>query len=518
MGIASGYKPTLSEIDGRTFDVIVIGGGIVGAASAREAAREGYSVLLAEKSDFATGATSRSSRLLHCGLRYFETPNPIRTFAMHPGRLRIALRMARQAMMSRHELVTSLPDRLVPIEMMFPIYRHGDYLPWQMDLGFALLSRLAPREVPLNYRRMSREEALAHPMCANLADKENLHSVAVFTEYQFHWPERICIDAVLDARKLGAVALNYTEAHLGALDGEVRRVSLTHRDGAKAEVKGRRVLTMAGLWIDRVLGMADAGVPRKTFGTKGAHIVVRLPDRLRGCGIATINSLGEPFYCIPQDDLHYIGPTETIYEGDPDEVRCDADDISLLIEESRRLFPGFGIRHQDIVRTWAGVRPLTYDESHPKGKRSRELHDLTQDGLPGVFAMTAGPIMTHRDAAREVVAALKRQITPSQPPRHMVYRPRLPLENTNTAPILAGKSPYRLADVRVAVREESARTLSDILYRRTGVGWRHFFTEEELAPVADIMAKELGWTDERRDAEIVSFLEESRRLFSVPGI
>lgn len=507
----------LDPINGRTFDVVVIGGGIIGAASAREAARAGYSVLLVEKSDFATGATSRSSRLLHCGLRYFETPNPFRTFARHPGRLAVALRMARQAMQCRHEFVKQAPERVTPIEMLFPIYRNGHYLPFQVDMGFKILSGLAPRDVPLNYRRLSREEALAHPMCANLANKEDLHSAAVFTEYQFQWPERICIDAILDAEALGAVVLNYTEASLGDLHDDVRSLTLRHADGSAAVVMGRRVLAMAGLWIDRVTTTAAPDAPRKSFGTKGAHIVVKLPEALQGIGIATVNNLEEPFYCIPQGDLHYIGPTETIYTGDPDEICCDDGDIEFLVSESRKLFPGFGIERKDVVRTWAGVRPLTYDPTHPKGKRSRELHDLTADGLPGVLAMTAGPIMTHLDAGREVVAKLKQQISPSGTSQAAQYRPHLPLENTNTAPVLAGRHDYHLADVGVAVRDEYAICLADVLYRRMGLGWQHQFSWDELAPIADAMAHELNWSNERRDAEIRRFQEESQKLFGVPA-
>jgi len=517
MKMIRSHHSTLDPLDGRIFDVVVVGGGIIGAASAREAARAGYSVLLVEKSDFATGATSRSSRLLHCGLRYFETPNPFRTFARHPGRLMVALRMARQAMQCRHEFVTQAPERVTPIEMLFPIYRNGHYLPFQVDMGFRILSSLAPKDVPLNYRRLSRKEALAHPMCANLANKEDLHSAAVFTEYQFRWPERICMDAIRDAEALGAVVLNYTKAELGEFQGDLRAVTLRGLDGATATVNGHRVLVMAGLWIDDVVKAAAPSIPRKSFGTKGAHIVVKLPDRLRGIGIATVNNLEEPFYCIPQGDLHYIGPTETIYTGNPDDIRCDDSDIDFLLSESRKLFPGFEIERKDIVRTWAGVRPLTFDPTHPKGKRSRVLHDLSADGLPGVLAMTAGPIMTHPDAGREVVARLQQQIQPSGECRDFAYRPYLPLENTNTPQVLAGRDIYHLADIRVAVRDEHAACLADVLYRRMGLGWQHQFTQDELEPIADVMAQELGWTEDRRTAEIRRFQDENQRLFDVPA-
>jgi len=519
MNTTNKQTPSLAELDGRIFDLVVVGGGIIGAATAREAAKAGLSVFLAEKSDFATGATSRSSRLLHCGLRYFETPKPFRTFAKHPSRLLTSLRMARQAMQSRYELVKLAPERVTAMEMLLPIYKNSHYLPWQVDLGFSLLSRMAPRDVPLNYRRLSRNEALAHPMCTNLANKDSLHSVAVYTEYQLVWPERICIDAILDAEELGAVAMNYTNATIGQIQDDARTVFLNQANGESVAIKGRRVAVMAGCWIDRILSKANPDIPRKSFGTKGAHIVVQLSEKLRGVGMATVNSKNEPFYCLPQGDMHYIGPTETVYNGDPNTIYCNEYDLNFLIEESRKLFPGFGIRREKVIRTWAGVRPLTYDQAYPSGKRSRELHDLSTEGLPGVFAMTSAPIMTHRDAAREVVYKLKQQTALSCIPQHMKFQPWSPVvDSLRPKILLQSTKDYQLADVRTAVREEHAYHLSDVLYRRLGIGWGHFFSDEELAPIAEEMADMLNWTTEQKATEISKFQEEVKKLFGVPNL
>lgn len=506
---------TLDAIANRTFDVVVIGGGIVGASTAREAAAAGYSVLLAEKDDFATGATSRSSRLLHCGLRYFEAPDPVRYFASHPGRFLTALRMARHAMMERREMVKTASARTVPLDFHFPVFRDSHYTRWQTDLAFRLLGSLAPKDVPLNYRNLSREAALENPMVAALANTDALASVARFTEYQFNWPERICIDAILDAENKGAVVLNYTRAAIGGMSGDLRELTLTDIDGRSVPVKGRRVMTMAGIWIDGLLQQSRPGASRKVFGTKGAHIVVRLPEKYRRQGISVLNSEGEPFYCIPWHDLHYIGPTETPYDGDPDDIRTDKHDLAFLLSETASLFPGLNITAKDVLRTWAGVRPLTYDKAHPKGNRSRRLHDLSADGLPGVYAMTAVPIMSHRGAGREVVRTLKRAIPPSGKQAAPDYGCVLPAENSNTAPIVAGLPGYHLADVRHAVRHEHARALMDVLYRRTGLGLQHDFTDAELCRVADVMGEELRWSGLRRQEEIRKFRAQTDRLFTL---
>jgi glycerol-3-phosphate dehydrogenase len=506
---------TIEAIANRTFDVVVIGGGIVGASTAREAAAAGYSVLLAEKNDFATGATSRSSRLLHCGLRYFEAPDPVRYFASHPGRFLTALRMARQAMMERREMVKTSPARTVPLDFHFPVFRGGPYKRWQTDVAFRLLGRLAPRDVPLNYQNLDRDAALENPMVAALANTDALVSVARFTEYQFNWPERICIDAILDAESKGAVVLNYTSAAIGEMADEGRVVWLTDSAGRSVEVRGRRVLSMAGIWIDTLVQQARPGASRRVFGTKGAHIVVRLPEKYRRQGISTLNSEGEPFYCIPWHDLHYIGPTETPFDGDPEDIRTDKQDLAFLLSETASLFPGLNVTAKDVLRTWAGVRPLTYDKAHPKGNRSRRLHDLSADGLPGVYAMTAAPIMSHRGAGREVVRMLSRTMPPSGQQTAPDYGGTLPVENSNTAPIVAGLPGYHLADVCHAVRHEHARTLMDVLYRRTGLGLRHDFADEELSRVADVMGEELHWSDLRQQQEIRMFRAQNDRLFTL---
>ncbi|MEB8385770.1 FAD-dependent oxidoreductase [Rhodobacteraceae bacterium KMM 6894] len=507
---------SVSALSGQVFDVVIIGGGIVGASSAREAAAAGFSVLLVEKDDFAAGSTSRSSRLLHCGLRYFEAPNPLRYFARHPTRFLTALRMARQGMQERREMVLTAPQRVRPIDFFFPIYADGPYKPWQADLAFGLLKRLAPNDVPLDYQRLDRDAALKQPMVAALAHHDKLSAAARFREYQFNWPERICIDAVLDAEAAGATVLNYTRATLGEADQGVRGVSLQARDGTTVEVGARRVMTMAGIWIDNVLNGTNAKPQRRVFGTKGAHIVIRLPEAYSGQGITTINSQGEPFYCIPWGDLHYIGPTETAYDGDLDDIRVDAADLEFLLSETAALFPGLNVTRADVLRTWAGVRPLTYDPAHPKGNRSRLLHDLSADGLPGVHAMTAGPIMTHRNAGREVTASLRASLTPKGTPSAPHYAPHLPLENTN-APRITLDCAYTLADVRHAVQHEHARTLMGVLFRRSGAGLGHMFSDDEITPVARVMAEELGWDAAQTSAEIEHFKEQAQRLYAVPG-
>ncbi|TIR20559.1 MAG: FAD-dependent oxidoreductase, partial [Mesorhizobium sp.] len=186
--------PKLTEMQGRDYDVVVIGAGINGTSAARELALAGYDVLLVDRLDFASGASSRSSRILHCGLRYFETPNPVRAFAFHPLRLAGAVRMARAGMEARAELVALAPERCRPLTMCFPVYPESQVRDWHLDLGFRILRRLGPPEPPLAYRRLTRNFGEHLPFASDLRDMERLRSIATYREYIMDWPDRLCVD------------------------------------------------------------------------------------------------------------------------------------------------------------------------------------------------------------------------------------------------------------------------------------------------------------------------------------
>lgn len=505
----------LELLDGRSFDVVIVGGGINGAAAAQQCAAQGYSVLLVEKEDFASGSSSRSSRLLHCGLRYLAPGRSIWDFILHPTRLLTALRMAKQAMEARTEFVETSELRARRMEFAFPIYRGGPYRPWQLDIAFLILRLLGPRNPPLDYRRISAAEIGKIPLARELREPDLLQSVAVYREYEFDWPERVCMDSILDAERMGAVVRNYTEASLGALgsDGTWQIGMLDREDGTSATVSASIVVNMAGIWIDEVNAKAQPRAGRRVLGTKGAHIVVKLPAEYRGYGVATLNSKREPFYCIPWHDLHFFGPTETIYDGNKDDIHVTADEQAWLLQEANRLMPEIGITAADVRLTWAGVRPLTYDEAVPFGNRARVLHDLAADGLPNVLAMTAGPVMSYRSAGRMLAAEVAKRIAARQPPKRPDYAPKLPPHDPESPTLVAGDDSVRLCDLQHAVRYEHAIHLMDLLFRRTGLGWRHRFDDEAIERAASVLAVERSLTPEEKQREIERFRQEYQRLF-----
>lgn len=507
-------RQPLSKLDGRTFDVAVIGGGINGASAAQHLAAAGFDTLLVEQGDYASGASSRSTRLLHCGLRYLAPGASVWEFALHPSRLVTALRMARLAMQARRQFVQTASERTQSLRFHFPIWKGGVYQPWQVRLGMNVLASLAPKDVALEQRMLTPADARVIPLLSGLRDQDKLQSVAVFREFQFDWPERICMDAVVNAQDLGASTRNYTAATGISRDGDLWRIGLEDRltAGATATVKSRTVVNMAGIWIDRVNGTTDRPPARKILGTKGVHIMVALPGECAGIGIATLNRLNEGLYCVPWRGMHYFGPTETVYEGNIDDIRPEEDEIEFLIGEANHLLPKLGLRRKDVLFAWAGVRPLTYDPALPKGKRSRELHDLASEGLPGIYALTAGPVMTHRSAGLEAVEAVAARVRPSRAARPIDYNARLFPQQQNSPPLLDDYTGIKLADLEHAAQREQVTSLVDLMFRRIGAGWTRTMGYDAAPRAAEVVADVLGWDRARIDTEVKAYRDYLARM------
>ena len=510
-------RQPLSSLNGKSFAVAVIGAGVNGASAAQHIAAAGHDVLLVDKGDFGAGSSSRSSRLLHCGLRYLAPGDSIWDFFRRPRTLGIALRMARQAMESRAQMVETAPERVAKAKFCFPIYADGTYAPWQVSLAFRLLEFLGPKSVPLGYRRIGPAEIPSVPLARWLRDRERLQGLAVFDEYRFDWPERICMDAVLDAERLGAVLRNYTAVTGLARAGDGWTLTLADPldPGATATVQARMVLNTAGIWIDRVNASAGPSARKYITGTKGAHIMVRLPPECRDHGIATINRVNEPFYCFPWRGMHFFGPTETVYEGDPDNVTATDDEIDWLIDETNHMLPALNLKREHVIFAWAGVRPLGADPAFPKGVRSREVHDLAADGLPGVYAMTAGPIMTHRSAGVELAALINAKLRPAREARAVNYGASKFPENQNSPPLLDDDTSIKVSDLQYAAEHQHATNLVDLLFRRVGAGWSPTMGHAAAERAAQTVAAAMGWSPERAAEETLQYRATLERLYRI---
>ena len=499
----------LDELSGRRFDVAVIGAGINGCAAAQELAGGGYSVVLVDKGDFGAGSSSRSTRLLHCGLRYLAPGGSPYQWIAHPGKLLTALSMTRASMRAREEFVLNAPARVRRMTFGFPVWKGMRYRPWHVDLGLRVVAAFASAAVPLDRSFVDRDALGSEPLYRDLRDQDRLVGVNVYTEYQFDWPERVAMDMVRDAIRLGAVCRNYMPVIGLARHGDAWRLRLSNARATAGEVQidAKVVINAAGIWIDRVNRLATGSATRKIFGTKGAHIVVRLPPECRDRGIISFNRAGtEPVYLVPwRQGLHYMGVTETVYEGDIDDVRATDEDIEWLLGELNALLPSLQVQRHDILYSWAGVRPLTHDPAYPKGSRLREIHDLGSEGMPGVLAMTAGPVALHRSAGRELLAAVRSRVSPSGSPGAPNYAAHLAPGREGSPALLNDDDRVRIADLRHAAEHEQVTSLIDLLARRAGVVWTERQGREAARAAAEAVADLLGWDEARVEREVESY-------------
>jgi len=276
------------------------------------------------------------------------------------------------------------------------------------------------------------------------------------------------------------------------------------------------VLNLAGTWIDEVLP-AEQHKDRLIQATKGIHIVVEMPDAYRGFGVASLNSVGEPYYVLPlHKNLYSIGVTETLFEGDATDISASDEEIDFLINETNALLPGRQLRRADVLRSWAGVRPLTFSKSHPKGSRARALHDLTERGFPGVFALTGGPIMTHRSAGRLALDAVASKLEPSGATGRIDTSPFAFSNSDNSPPFLADEPDVRIADIEFGVTGEHAQSLIDVLLRRTGLAWRRELAPREVEQAAQIVGPHLNWSADEKSAQIADYMAFQENVFRRP--
>jgi len=495
------HENRLAAIDGQTFDVVVVGGGAAGASAAQNLIARGYKVLLVDQGDFASGTSSRSSRLLYCGLAHLSPDHPVWQFVLRPGDLLRRLYMARLAMKSRTQLVTTMPERLSRHTFLFPVYKGGQYPGWKVDLGFRLLELLGCSKIRLDYHRLGAQEAARrHGMARHLACNPDLESVGVYTEYQYDWAERICLDTILDAEDMGAVVLNYVQAaQLQLQPDQSWRIDLEDRldESVRASVTGRMLVNTAGPWVDRVLARSGRpAVKKHLIGIKGVNLLVKLPPECRGQGLETISSIGQPYYCMPWGDHHFVGPTDTVFEGDPADVRVMPEDVDYVLHEANRLFPRVGLSEKDIVHRWCGVRPQTAATGARDIIKLISIHELSSEGFPHAIALTGMPIMNHRYAGEKIAQRVARSLPASLTPRRLSHAARLFPRPEIRQPLSPDHPEVDVSHLIHAARHEHVRQLSDLMFRRVGLGWKPAMGLDVAERVAREIAPVMGWTED----------------------
>ena len=490
----------LDTLSQDTYDVLIVGAGAVGCATARELAGRGYRTLLVDRADIGAGTSSRSSRLLYSGVGYLAPGFPLWQI---PFRLPEVWRLflyARNIMHCRAELVADMPHRLAKRRFHYP-FRKGDQYPhWLVDFGFRLMETVASRGVPLAYRRLSPQQAAEESaMVGGLAAP--LSGVAVFEEYMYDWPERICVDTALDAEQRGATLRTYTQVSGIERCGSEWLVTLDEQAPemtGQARIKAKAIVNAAGPWVDRVPGGGQGG-KKRVVGKKGVNVMVRLPDAWRGQGLEAFSSKGEPFYVFPWGDYHFVGPTEAVVSENPDEVRVLDSEIDYILGETNRLFPQLGLTREDVRHCWCGVRPMSTLDGETISLPVRAIED---PDMPGLVTVTGSYIMMHRHAGRLAAQAVE---------KHLGKRGVAP-KGMLVPPSEAGSDD----DIARIALTEHVVCLGDLVRRRLPHGLGDSLGRDRAEHLSRIAADALGWSESRRLRELQQFEEETGRVYLQP--
>lgn len=491
-------RPHLESFEGEIYDVIVIGAGAVGCASARELAGRGYRTLVVERADIGTGTSSRSSRMLYSGVGYLAPHFPLWQIPFRLRELWGQFIYARNIMHCRAELVSDMPHRLTKHRFQYPFRKHDQYPHWLIDLGFRLMETVASRGVPLAYRKISPKQAAKESaMIAGLSSP--ISSVAVFEEYMYDWPERICVDTALDAEHRGATLRTYTQVTGIERQDSHWEITLTEQAPdmtGQARVKAKMIVNAAGPWVDRVPG-GGSGNTKRMVGKKGVNVMVRLPDAWRGQGLEAFSSKGEPFYVFPWGDHHFVGPTETVVNENPDNVHVLDSEIDYILKETNLLFPQLKLTRKDVRHTWCGVRPMSTLDGKTVSLPVRAIEDPRR---PGMVTMTGSYIMMHRHAGRLAARSVEKWLGKrGAAPKGMLVEPNN-IRNDE--------------DIARIVKTEHVVRLSDLIRRRLPDGLNPSTLGRDRAQrLSEIAAAVLGWSGERREQELQKFLADTDLIY-----
>jgi glycerol-3-phosphate dehydrogenase len=521
-----------------SFDVVVVGGGINGIAIARECARAGQSTLLLEQHDFASGTTSRSTRIIHGGLRYLEHGE---------------LGLVRESLRERNRLLCERPHLVRPTHFVLALPKHGLFRrrgALAIRAGLSLYGRMASPQCPAPKASLERGLDLGKDFA--LFDYEDA---------QCEFPERLCAEWLVEAMLYGAVARNYTEVL--SLRPGAKRVTLLVRDvlsKAESSFEAKYVINASGPWVDQVCASALLGNKKLIGGIRGSHILL---DRFPGAPqdpVYTEAADRRPFFIIPWNGQLLIGTTELRHEGDPGRARASQEEIDYLLAGFNRMFPQRSATNADVRGTFSGVRPLpNIGEREEYGSVTRRgfIHDHGHDGFPGLYSIVGGKLTTAASLARQCARTLG--IRADDPAIPMVAMgPASGFDNTLTQwshqmanqcrispaaaraaaewhgrcalsvlrramddpslaqPIVDG-SDHLLAEVIHAVHRECAVTLGDILLRRVPIALTGGWTHAQSYAAADRIGRTLGWNPQRVARELENFVVERDWLIGWGG-
>jgi glycerol-3-phosphate dehydrogenase len=517
------------------YDVVIVGGGMAGAGAARDLALRGLSVALVEKGDFASATTARSSKLIHGGLRYLEL---------------FDFGLVRESLAERERLGRLAPHLVRPLPFLVPIYRESSRGLIKIRIGLALYNWLTPGRHRERYRVLRAVDALSlEPGIRS----EDLRGAGYYFDDLLLYPERLCLENVLSACRHGARAFNYAQVEEVRHDAGGRPNGLRVRDlltGTVATLGAQVIVNASGPWVDdlrALAGVRDRGahVLRRT---KGIHCLLpRMTER----AIYHSTRDGRMIFVIPWREFSLVGTTDTDFDGDLDRVHATRDEVDYLLAEVRHAVPDPRVVAGQVFYTYAGVRPLSFEEGGRASDVSR-AHKVVEEAGGRFLSITGTKLTCFRSLAEELGDRVCRVLGRPAPARTArltldgvdeevgrveahtwldvsddVAAGGLPRETLETLVSLYGRNyrrvmelagkvtggaerlcpsnPDVVAQLHHAVHEELTVSLQDFLLRRTGIGTSRCQGGDCAEGIARRLAPLLGWSGRRVDAELEAF-------------
>jgi glycerol-3-phosphate dehydrogenase len=535
----------LSRLGG-TYDLLIIGGGITGAGAARDAARRGLKVCLVEQDDLAYGTSSRSSKLVHGGLRYLE---------------QYEFSLVFEAVTERRVLMDIAPHLVNPLGFLFPVFKSSRRGVFTVNLGMWVYDGLSLFRSPKIHRNLSKKAVRKEEPALR---QEELTGAPLYYDCSTD-DARLTLESALDGAAAGATVLTHTRV-VGLL-----RSAEGHVDGARVrdmisgeerEIRANAVINATGPWSDRTRALGKGAKPRLR-PTKGIHLVVegtRLP--VNNAVVCFHPTDGRVLFAIPWGDRTYVGTTDTDFQDDPGKVHASSEDVDYLLDAANHYFPAVNLERKDVLSTWAGVRPLISEEGAGNESNVSREHAIEVDE-DLLVTIAGGKLTTYRRMAAEVVdkalgVLMMRGVAPTDLRAARTDKEPLPgavgwpedddhgkvvarvkeagkgkvaddtaalLANTygtrgvDVAELAAGDQrlaarlvdgrPEILAQIDFAVQHELAATVRDALVRRTQLFFRDHDQGLGCAEVvAERMGELLAWDADRQAKEVLDYQRE----------
>ncbi|MBS4178159.1 FAD-dependent oxidoreductase [Bacillus sp. FJAT-49731] len=381
-------KQILSKVEDEKYDVIIIGGGITGTGIALDCVTRGLKTLLIEMQDFAAGTSSRSTKLVHGGLRYLK---------------QFEVKMVAEVGKEREVVYNNAPHVTHPEWMLLPIYKKGTFGKFSTSIGLKVYDFLAGVKRGERREMLSRQETLEKEPLLN---KNELIGGGYYVEYRTD-DARLTIEVAKKAFEKGAELLNYTkaEAFIYNANGKVEGVKINDQlTGDLYSVFGNKIVNAAGPWVEQVIGMDRKIAGKSLFHSKGVHIVIDGSKFPLSQAVYFDTPDGRMVFAIPRDGKTYVGTTDTEYKGDLKHPEATLEDKEYILKCIKFMFPEVNVGMNDIESTWAGVRPLIREDGRGPSEISRKDEIWTSE--TGLITIAGGKLTGYRKMAETITDLL----------------------------------------------------------------------------------------------------------------